>query len=526
MGYISPISKNGIITYATSFSDPISTCKDYNDFGLLVVNDVVFGAVIEKKTLVKLILRLEDGKSLNRTSNQEFFSLILDKRIKYDEVINLIDKSYQYASNKEKEELDLSFLDKESDLDSLILQYEIEEENTGNLMINEFTEADKSLFTIPVPDFKKRGKVGSVFAAFGEYFAEIGLIIWALVKSIGINIAVVGVKLYYLLWSFGITVFNLFRKDKLQKPNVEDNKFVRKNSSSENKRPVKKAGNGEYIHHTDKKEVILNVCFYVSLTFLAIVFLYPFFIVLLNSFKTTTRIVLNPMEFPDKLHFENYSNGLAAAKFVPSFFRSLYVTVVSTGLILLTTSMCSWVIVRVKNKFTKILYYVFLMAMVVPFQLVMKPMVIFTNNYYHIANIWLLPLIYVGFGAGLSVFMFTGFIKSIPYEIEEAACIDGCSPIKTFFKVVAPIMKPTYITVAILNVMWIWNDFLLPYSILGSKDATIPMQIQFNFLGDKGAVYYDQMMAVILVSIIPVIVFYLLLQKYIIKGVSDGAVKA
>ena len=277
------------------------------------------------------------------------------------------------------------------------------------------------------------------------------------------------------------------------------------------------------------KEGWLNILYYASLIFIALVFLFPFYLVLINSFKNKTDIIFSPLEITNGFmrDFSNYQNGIETTNFFRSILNSFLITVVSVSLILLFTSMASWMIVRVKNRFTRFLYYSFVLAMVVPFQLLLQPMVYMSSNWFNLDNLLGINILYVGFGAGLSVFIFTGFIKSIPYEIEEAAMMDGCGPFRTFFKVVAPILKPTYITVAILNVMWIWNDYLLPERILGSDEyqMTLPVAIQKTMVGQYGDTKYDQMMAIIILSIIPVIIFYLLLQKHIIRGVSEGSIK-
>ena len=208
-----------------------------------------------------------------------------------------------------------------------------------------------------------------------------------------------------------------------------------------------------------------------------------------------------------------------------SFFNSAFITFFSVAGIVLMTSMTAWFIVRVKNKLTKLLYYLFVFSMIVPFQMVM-----YTMTYYafelNLNNRIGIIFIYLGFGAGLSVFMFSGFIKSIPTEIEEAATIDGCSPVKTFFLIVFPILKPTAITVAILNAMWIWNDYLLPYLVLGSGEGkTLPVAVQMALTGGYGNKDMGALMAMLVLAILPIIIFYLFCQKYIIRGVAAGAVK-
>lgn len=265
---------------------------------------------------------------------------------------------------------------------------------------------------------------------------------------------------------------------------------------------------------------------FLFLIFMTVIFTAPVFIVLMNSFKTKFSISQTPFVLPDSTTFagiENYTTGIQNTGFFTAFLWSLFITVFSVLVIVLCTSMTAWFIVRVKNTFTNILYYLFVFSMIVPFQMVM-----FTMS--KIANVLRLDnplgiiLIYLGFGSGLSVFMFTGFIKSVPRGVEEAATIDGCNPLQTFWHVVFPLLKPTAITVAILNTMWIWNDYLLPYLVIGSDYKTIPIAIQY-LKGGYGSVDMGAMMAMLVLAIIPVVIFYLSCQKYIIKGVAAGAVK-
>ena len=255
-------------------------------------------------------------------------------------------------------------------------------------------------------------------------------------------------------------------------------------------------------------------------------FVFPVFIVLMNSFKSKLYISSEPFSFPTAESFAgfgNYTEGLSKTGFFSAFATSLFVTVLSVGAIVLFTSMTAWYITRVKNRFTKLSYYAFVFSMVVPFQMVMFTTVK-TANVLNLDNPVGLVILYLGFGSGLSVFMFSGFLKSIPVEIEEAAMIDGCGPIRTFFLVVFPLMKPTTITVAILNAMWIWNDYLLPYLVIGSDYKTIPIAIQY-LRGGYGSIDMGAMMAMLVLSIVPIVIFYLLCQKHIIKGVVAGAVK-
>lgn len=266
---------------------------------------------------------------------------------------------------------------------------------------------------------------------------------------------------------------------------------------------------------------------FVFLIFLAAVFLVPVFLVFMNSFKSRLYISSAPFSLPSKGTFvglENYMNGITTSGFFAAFMRSLFITVVSLLLIVVCTAMTSWFIVRVKNKFTKALYYLFAFSMIVPFQMVMYTMT-FVVNTINFDNVLGITLVYLGFGAGLSVFMFSGFVKAVPAEIEEAAEIDGCNPLQTFFLVVFPVLKPTAITVAILNAMWVWNDYLLPYLVLGTDNKTVPVAIQIAMQGAYGATDYGGFMAMLVVAIIPIIIFYISAQKYIIKGVISGAVK-
>ncbi len=267
---------------------------------------------------------------------------------------------------------------------------------------------------------------------------------------------------------------------------------------------------------------------YIVLIALTAVFLYPLFLVLINSFKDQFSILKKAFALPVGelfVGFDNYVTGVMQSDFFRAFGISLFMTVVAVFGIILLTSMTAWYIIRVKTKFTKLIYYAFVFSMIVPFQMVMYSMV------WVVAQLGLdnplgLSFVYVGFGAGLSVFMFAGFIKSIPLEIEEAANVDGCNPIQTFFYVVLPILKPTAITVSILNAMWVWNDYLLPYLVLGTgSNKTLPVAIQQAVKGLYGNVNWGAFMAMLVLAIIPIVVFYVSCQKYIIKGVIAGAVK-
>lgn len=274
------------------------------------------------------------------------------------------------------------------------------------------------------------------------------------------------------------------------------------------------------------KRVGNKVIFFVLLT-LSVLFLVPIIIVVINSFKSRIFISSQPLKLPNAETFvalENYINGVTSSDFFSAFLRSLFITVVSVILIVLFASMAAWYIVRSNSKITKGIYYMLVFSMIVPFQMVMYTMT-YVANRANLDNVFGITFVYLGFGAGLSVFMLCGFIKSIPLEIEEAAMIDGASPIQAFFTVVFPMLKPTAITVAILNTMWIWNDYLLPYLVLGSDKKTIPVAIQLAMQGAYGSTDYGGFMAMLVLAIVPIIIFYIFCQKYIIKGVVAGAVK-
>ncbi len=262
---------------------------------------------------------------------------------------------------------------------------------------------------------------------------------------------------------------------------------------------------------------------------LSIIYLLPIVTVLINSFKNRNDIALSPFEFPNFDTFvglKNYINGITHGNypFYYSVFYSIIITVLSTALILVCTSMAAWYISRVNSFFCKIIYYLCIFSMVVPFQMVMFTLSK-TADDFGLNTPFTIPIIYLGFGAGLAVFMFTGFVRGIPLEIEQAAAIDGCNPLKTFFLVVLPIMKPTYISVAILETMWIWNDYLLPYLVLDqTKYKTIPIHIQY-LQGSYGVRDMGAIMSLIILCLIPIAVLYFTCQKYIIKGVISGAVK-
>ena len=273
-------------------------------------------------------------------------------------------------------------------------------------------------------------------------------------------------------------------------------------------------------------KLLTRAVLYGVLTVVSAAFLAPVVIVIINSFKGKFYISEEPFSLPDAETFaglENYTSGIEKTEFISAFFWSLFITVFSVLAIVIFTSMTAWYLVRVKNFFTKVLYFIFIFSMIVPFQMVMFTMTK-TATDLSLDTPWGIVLIYLGFGAGLAVFMFCGFLKSVPLEIEEAAMIDGCGPIRTFFSVVFPLLRPTAITVAILNAMWIWNDYLLPYLVIGTDYKTIPIAIQY-LRGGYGSVDMGAMMAMLVLAIVPIIVFYLSCQKYIIKGVAAGAVK-
>lgn len=274
------------------------------------------------------------------------------------------------------------------------------------------------------------------------------------------------------------------------------------------------------------KQKLKNLLGFLILLFFAVLFIMPVAVVLMNSFKSRFSISQYPFVLPDANTFvmlENYTEGIKNTGFFSAFGWSLFITVFSVAAIVVFTSMTAWYIVRVKGIFNSILYYALVFSMIVPFQMVMFTMSK-TANALSLDNPLGIVFIYLGFGAGLSVFMFTGFIKSVPVQIEEAATIDGCNAVQTFWRIVFPILKPTAITVAILNTMWIWNDYLLPYLVIGRDYKTIPVAIQY-LKGGYGSVDMGAMMAMLVLAIIPVVIFYLTCQKYIIKGVAAGAVK-
>ena len=290
----------------------------------------------------------------------------------------------------------------------------------------------------------------------------------------------------------------------------------------------------------DRSKMVMTVAF----TVICIIYVLPILIVLMNSFKSNAAVNTETFALPNEDSFvglQNYIKGMTFGNypFIKAVLYSLFITLASSALILLCTSMAAWYVSRVGSLVSKIIYYLCVFSMVVPFQMVMftlsrtaeqvkLPYFSFTSMAFAKIGLntpWTIPIVYLGLGAGLAVFMFSGFVKTIPLEIEEAAVIDGCGPLRTFFLVVLPMMKPTFISVGVLEIMWVWNDFLLPYLVLDrTKYMTIPIVIQ-HLKGSYGQVDMGATMALILLSILPVIVFYLCCQKHIIKGVAAGAVK-
>ena len=276
------------------------------------------------------------------------------------------------------------------------------------------------------------------------------------------------------------------------------------------------------------KDRRINSVLSVVLTIVCILWMYPVFMILMNSLKTERAITTtHAFELPTAETFvglKNYIYGIAEMDFLSSLWYSFIITISSVALILLCCSMCAWYITRVQGVLSKGMYYLCVFSMIVPFQMVMFPLVSVANDLY-LNTPWTIPVIYLGFGAGLAVFMFSGFVKSLPLEIEEAAVIDGCGPIRTFFSVVLPMLRPTLISVGILEVMWVWNDYLLPSLVLDINEyKTIPIHVQY-LQGSYGTADLGATMAVMMFSIVPIIIVYLFCQKYIIKGVAAGAVK-
>ena len=277
-----------------------------------------------------------------------------------------------------------------------------------------------------------------------------------------------------------------------------------------------------------RKQQSINSVITVILSIICVIWMYPILLIVFNSLKVESAISTNRIfEMPIGNAFNGFRNfiyGVTKMDFMSSFWYSLFITVSSVALIILCCSMCAWYISRVTSKFSSAVYYLCVFSMIVPFQMVMFTLSKFANIL-HLSNPLGICVVYLGFGAGLAVFMFTGFMNSMPLEIEEAAMIDGCSPLQIFFRIVMPITKPTTISTAILETMWVWNDYLLPTLVLDIKKyRTIPMDIQY-FRGSYGSVQMGPMMACIVITIIPVIVLYLVCQKHIIEGVVAGAVK-
>jgi len=265
---------------------------------------------------------------------------------------------------------------------------------------------------------------------------------------------------------------------------------------------------------------------FVFLLILAVLYLAPILLVLMNSFKGRFFISDTPFALPNRQTFVgilNYFSGIAKTGFPLAFGYSLFITVFSVGTIVLFTGMTAWCITRVKSRASSIVYYLLIFSMIVPFQMVMFTMSKMANIL-GLDNPVGIIVLYLGFGAGLSTFIYSGFVKSIPLEIEEAATMDGCNPIQTFFLIVFPILQPVSITVAILNTMWIWNDYLLPYLVIGSSYKTIPIAVQY-LQGGYGSRDMGAMMAMLVLAIVPIVIFYLTCQQYIIRGVVSGAVK-
>lgn len=283
--------------------------------------------------------------------------------------------------------------------------------------------------------------------------------------------------------------------------------------------------NKNTISAANRHKTILSVI----LAVVSVIYVLPVLAVVLNSFKQNTYVKTDTFALPTgemSAGFSNFVKGMTFGNypFVNSVLYSVMITLLSTFLILLCTSMAAWYIERVNSLFCKAVYFLCVFSMVVPFQMVMFPLSK-TADKLHLNTPWTIPIVYLGFGAGLAIFMFVGFVKAIPIDVEEAASIDGCGPVRIFFQVVVPMLKPTMISVGILEIMWVWNDYLLPVLVLDiNKYRTIPIHIQY-LKGSYGTVDLGATMALILMSIIPVIIFYLSCQKYIIKGVAAGAVK-
>ena len=277
----------------------------------------------------------------------------------------------------------------------------------------------------------------------------------------------------------------------------------------------------------NQRAKVFNVVGFCSLLVVSVLWMVPLALVLMNSLKGNLFIAQSPFALPDQDSFSaatNYTSGVSRTGFFAAAGWSLFITVFSVAVIILVTSMAAWYIARVKAWYTTALYYLFVFSMIVPFQMVMFTMSK-VANVTGLDNPFGIIVMYAGFGAGLSVFIFVGFIRSLPIDIEEAAMIDGASPWKVFFSVIFPILRPTAVTIAILNAMWIWNDYLLPYLVIGSEYKTIPIAVQQYMTGSYGQKDMGGFMAMLVLAIIPIVVFYLTSQKHIIKGVAAGAVK-
>ena len=277
-----------------------------------------------------------------------------------------------------------------------------------------------------------------------------------------------------------------------------------------------------------KRNSVVSTIWVVILSIASLLYVYPIIMILLNSLKKETAIsTSSAFKLPTAESFnglQNYVNAIASKGFLQSLGYSLFITLTSVIAILICCSMCAWFITRVKGKLSQALYFLFVFSMVVPFQMVMFTLSQ-TADTLNLNTPWNIWVIYLGFGAGLAVFMFAGFMKSIPLEVEEASMIDGCNPLQTFFLIVLPMLKPTMVSVGILEAMWVWNDYLLPTLVLDIKKyKTIPMLIQY-FRGSYGRVEMGPMMACIMLTVIPIVIVYLVGQKHIIKGVAAGAVK-
>ena len=270
-----------------------------------------------------------------------------------------------------------------------------------------------------------------------------------------------------------------------------------------------------------------NVVIYALLFLLSTIFLFPVVLVLINAFKSKFYISTEPFRIPTGELFvglENFRRGLSSVGFFAAVGRSVIITVLSVVVIVLLCAMCAWFLVRTPSRFSRILYGAFVFSMVVPF-----PMIMYTATYLidrvHLANVLGMIPVYLGFGAGLSIFLYTAFIKTLPAALEEAAQIDGAGVLATFFRIVFPLLSPTAITVAILNGMWIWNDYLLPYLVLGNREKTIPVAIELSMQGAFGSVDLGGLMAMLILAILPILFFYLFAQRYVIEGITSGSVK-